>query len=64
MPLGTWAPSALKRFGSRRNSTTSRSSSLASSTPAMSSQPISWLACGLICTGFVFGISFSVRQST
>ena len=49
---------------SRRNSTTSRSSSLASSTPAMSSQPISWLAWGLICTGFVFGMSFSVRKRT
>ena len=41
MPFGTCAPSALElRCGSRRNSTTSRSSSLASSTPAMSSQPI------------------------
>ena len=35
-PLGTFAPRRLKRFGSRRNSTTSCSSSLASSTPAMS----------------------------
>ena len=37
-PLGTWAPSDLKRLGSRRNSTTSRSSAFASSTPATSSQ--------------------------
>ena len=30
----------------------------------MSSQPTSRFACGLICTGFVFGMSFSVRHST
>jgi hypothetical protein len=35
---------------------------LASSTPAMSSQPIADFASGLICTGFVRGMSFSVRQ--
>jgi hypothetical protein len=64
MPRGTVAPRRWNFFGSRRNSTTSRSSALASSTPAISSQPISWLAWGLICTGLVRGIIFSVRQST
>ncbi len=34
MPFGTVAPRRLKRFGSERNSTTSRSSSLVSSIPA------------------------------
>ena len=37
MPRGTLAPSLLKRSGSRRNSTTSRSSCFASSQPATSS---------------------------
>jgi hypothetical protein len=64
MPFGTRAPRSRKRLGSRRNSTTSRSSSFASSTPAMSAQPISWPAWGLIWTGFVRGISFSVRHRT
>jgi hypothetical protein len=54
----------LNFLGSRRKSTTSRSSAFASSTPAISSQPISWLAWGLICTGLVRGIIFSVRTST
>ena len=40
MPFGTLAPSLAKRSGSRRNSTTSCSSALASSAPATSSQPI------------------------
>ena len=53
IPFGTVAPSCLKRFGSRRNSTTSRSSSFASSTPAISSQAIFGEASGLICCGFV-----------
>ena len=61
-PLGTFAPSLRKRLGSRRNSTTSCSSSLASSTPAMSSQPIDDFVSGLICSGLVFGMSFSVRH--
>ena len=61
-PAGTRAPRSRKRLGSRRNSTTSRSSSLASSTPAMSSQPIEDFTSGLICTGFVRGIIFSVLQ--
>ena len=38
MPFGTFAPSLRKRFGSRMNSTTSRSSSFASSTPSTSCQ--------------------------
>ncbi len=63
-PWGTFAPSLLNGLGSRRNSTTSISSAFASSTPAMSSQPTSRLACGLICTGFVRGISFRLFQST
>ena len=62
MPFGTVAPSFWKRLGSRRNSTTSWSSCLASSTPAMSSQPIDDGEAGLICCGLVFGISFSVRH--
>ena len=37
-PLGTRAPRRAKRSGSRRNSTISASSALASSTPATSSQ--------------------------
>ena len=62
MPRGTVAPSFLKRSGSRRNSTTSCSSALASSQPATSSQPIAPLASGLISVGLVLGIIFSVRQ--
>ena len=62
MPLGTVAPSSAKRSGSRRKSTTSCSSALASSAPATSSQPIEDLESGLISCGFVFGISFIVRQ--
>ena len=42
--------------------TTSCSSSLASSTPAMSLQATDDFADGLSCCGLVFGISFSVRQ--
>ena len=56
IPLGTLAPSLRKRLGSRRNSTTSRSSSLASSTPATSSQPIESEDCGLISCGLVRGM--------
>ena len=62
MPFGTCAPSAWKRFGSRRNSTTSASSAFASSAPATSAQPIEDDDSGLICCGFVRGISFIVRQ--
>ena len=62
MPFGTLAPTLRNALGSRRNSTTSRSSSLASSTPAMSSQPIACLTSGLICCGFVLGMSRMVRQ--
>ena len=56
MPLGTRAPSLRKRFGSRMNSTTSRSSSFASSTPATSSQLTELDEDGLICCGFVRGM--------
>ena len=47
MPFGTRAPSLRKRLGSRMNSTTSRSSSLASSAPATSSQRTELYDCGL-----------------
>ena len=49
MPL--WHPGAesLNRRGSRRKSTTSRNSSLASSTPATSSHRVESELCGLIC---------------
>ena len=55
IPLGTLAPSALKRLGSRRNSTTSRSSAFASSTPATSSQRTAPADSGLISCGLVRG---------
>ena len=55
MPFGTLAPSLRKRFGSRRNSTTSRSSSLASSAPATSCQRTELDELGLISCGFVRG---------
>ena len=54
--MGTWAPSARKRLGSRRYSTTSRSSSLASSAPAISAQLIEGESSGLISTGLVRGM--------
>ena len=63
-PCGTRAPRRWKGLGSRRNSTTSTSSSLASSTPAMSAQPTSRPASGLSCIGFVRGITLSVRHRT
>ena len=62
IPFGTFAPSASKRLGSRRNSTTSASSALASSAPATAAQLTDAEDSGLICCGLVFGISFSVRQ--
>ena len=62
MPVGTLAPSRLKGLGLRRNSTTSCSSCLASSTPAISSHEVECADSGLICCGFVLGISFSVRH--
>ncbi len=62
MPLGTFAPSFLKRLGSERNSTISRSSSLVSSTPATSSKVTFCFDFELISCGFVRGISFSVRH--
>ncbi|HET6550487.1 MAG TPA: hypothetical protein VFG79_18625, partial [Solirubrobacter sp.] len=60
--LGNLRAELLKRLGSRRNSTTSLSSALASSAPATSDQPIAEDDSGLICCGFVRGISFIVRQ--
>jgi hypothetical protein len=48
IPFGTLAPSCLNRFGSERNSTTSRSSSFVSSTPATSSQVTGLFDRGLI----------------
>ena len=62
MPFGTVAPSFLKRSGLRRNSTTSRSSSFASSQPATSSQWIEPEPSGRICCGLVRGIILRVRQ--
>ena len=62
MPFGTVAPSAWKRFGSRRNSTTSCSSAFASSTPATVDQSADASDSGLISCGFVRGITLSVRQ--
>src|SRR5829696_7211596 len=62
IPRGTVAPSLRNRSGSRRNSTTSWSSAFASSAPATSFHPIAPFDSGLISVGFVFGISFSVRQ--
>jgi hypothetical protein len=46
--------------------TTSRSSSLASSTPATSSQPVESADCGLISVGFILklGMNRSIRTST
>ena len=62
IPFGHVRAERGNRVGSRRNSTTSVSSALASSAPATSSQPIEEDDSGLICCGFVRGISFSVRQ--
>ncbi len=64
IPLGTLAPSCLKRPGSRRNSTTSASSSLASSTPATSAQLMESEADGLISCGLVRGMKRTMYTST
>ncbi len=56
IPFGTLAPSLRKRLGSRRKSTTSRSSSLASSAPATSCQRTEVADCGLISCGLVRGM--------
>ena len=64
IPLGTVAPSAWKGLGSRRNSTISCSSALASSTPAMSLNVTDWFDAGLICCGLVLGITFNMRHIT
>ncbi len=63
MPFGTVAPRRLKRFGSERNSTTSRSSSFVSSIPATSGHPTALFDRGVISCGFVRGISLKVRQT-
>ena len=63
MPLGTRAPSASKRVGSRRKSTTSCSSALASSRPATSSHVTAEAEPGVTSIGLTRGISFIVRQS-
>ena len=62
IPLGTFAPSFSNCLGSRRNSTISCSSALASSAPAMSFHATDWLEEGLICCGLTRGITFSVRH--
>ena len=63
MPLGTFAPSCLKRFGSRMNSTTSRSSSFASSHPATSSQRTELEEDGAISCGFVRGMYWTIQTT-
>ena len=63
IPVGTRAPRRRKRWGSLRNSTTSRSSCLASSAPAMSPHATSSLVSGRICCGLVRGTTLSVRQT-
>ena len=63
MPLGTFAPSALKRFGSRMNSTTSRSSAFASSTPATSCQRTELDDPGAISCGFVRGMYLTIQTT-
>src|SRR5215213_9092810 len=63
MPFGTFAPSFLKRFGSRMNSTTSRSSSFASSTPATSSQRTELEDEGAISCGFVRGMYWTIQTT-
>ena len=63
-PFGTVAPSFWKRLGSRRKSTISRSSSLASSAPATSSQVIEAFESGLISCGLVRGMKRSIPTRT
>ena len=62
MPFGTLAPSAWKRAGSLRKSTTSCSSAFASSAPATCAHSTAESESGVISVGFVLGISFIVRQ--
>src|SRR5579862_8959173 len=62
MPFGTRAPRRSKRFGSRRKSTTSCSSSFASSRPATCSQVTDEDEPGVISVGRTRGISLTVRQ--
>ena len=63
MPFGTFAPSLRKRLGSRMNSTTSRSSSFASSTPSTSCQLMDSDDEGEISCGFVRGM-YLIIQTT
>jgi hypothetical protein len=64
MPFGTRAPSFLKRLGSRKNSTTSRSSSFASSAPATSAHRTELDESGLISCGLVRGTRESVTTTS
>jgi hypothetical protein len=63
MPFGTRAPSDSNRFGSRRKSTISCSSSFASSRPATSSHVTETAEPGVISIGFTRGIRRTVFQS-
>src|SRR5215471_9296321 len=64
MPFGTRAPSCSKRFGSRRKSTISWSSSFASSSPATSPHVTEEAEPGVISCGLTRGISRTVFQSS
>ena len=64
IPFGTRAPSRSNRFGSRRKSTTSWSSSFASSSPATSAHVTDEDEPGVISVGLTRGISLTVRQSS
>ena len=61
--LGDLRAELAELLGSRRNSTISCSSALASSTPAMSCQATDCSEAGLICCGLTRGMTFSVRHS-
>ena len=64
MPFGTFAPSAWKDFGSRRNSTISCELGLGVVDAGDVGERDRLVGAGLICCGFVRGITFSVRHST
>ena len=64
MPLGTRAPSASNRLGSRRKSTISWSSSFASSRPATSLHVTADAEPGVISCGLTRGIRRTVFQSS
>ena len=63
-PLGTRAPSRSNFLRSRRNSTTSFSSSFASSAPATSPQPTGSVVSRSTIAGLTFGTSDIVRSSS